>query len=109
MWTTLSACQTEKLRFWNQDDQLQRERPLVEGRRGMRSCLLRDTGAALHGRHGHGRNLLLLSLRQQRGRSHNPPPVRDREYEQEMIYLEREFWHDYILTRIPPPYTEDAA
>ena len=34
---------------------------------------------------------------------------RDREYEQEMIYLEREFWHDYILTRIPPPYTEDGS
>ena len=49
----------------NQNDQLQRKRPLVEGRRGMCSCLLRDTGAALHGRHGHGRNLLLLSLRQQ--------------------------------------------
>ena len=28
---------------------------------------------------------------------------RDREYEQEMVYLEREFWHDHILTRIPPP------
>ena len=26
---------------------------------------------------------------------------RDREYEQEMIYLEREFWHDHILTRMP--------
>ena len=34
---------------------------------------------------------------------------RDREYEQEMIYLEREFWHDHILTRIPPPYTEDGS
>ena len=34
---------------------------------------------------------------------------RDREYEQEMVYLEREFWHDYILTRIPPPYTEDGS
>ena len=26
-----------------------------------------------------------------------------------MIYLEREFWHDHILTRIPPPYTEDGS
>lgn len=34
---------------------------------------------------------------------------RDREYEQEMIYLERAFWHDHILTRIPPPYTEDGS
>ena len=34
---------------------------------------------------------------------------RDREYEQEMVYLEREFWHDHILTRIPPPYTEDGS
>ena len=34
---------------------------------------------------------------------------RDREHEQEMIYLEREFWHDHILTRIPPPYTEDGS
>lgn len=34
---------------------------------------------------------------------------RDREYEQEMIYLEREFWHNHILTRIPPPYTEDGS
>ena len=34
---------------------------------------------------------------------------RDREYEQEMVYLEREFWHDHIQTRIPPPYTEDGS
>ena len=34
---------------------------------------------------------------------------RDREYEQEMVYLEREFWHDHILTRIPPPYTDDGS
>ncbi len=27
----------------------------------------------------------------------------------EMIYLERAFWHDHILTRIPPPYTEDGS
>ena len=26
-----------------------------------------------------------------------------------MVYLEREFWHDHILTRIPPPYTEDGS
>ena len=38
----------------NQNDQLQRKRPLVEGRRGMCSRLLRNTGAALHGRYGYG-------------------------------------------------------
>ena len=41
------------------------KRPLVEGRRGICSRLLRNTGTPLHGCHGHGRNLLLLSLWQQ--------------------------------------------
>ncbi len=49
----------------NQNDQLQRKRPLVEGRRGMCSHLLRNAGTALHGRYGHRRNLLLLSVWQQ--------------------------------------------
>lgn len=65
MWTTLSACQTENCDSGNQNDQLQRKRPLVEGRRGMCSRLLRNTGTPLHDRYGHRRNLLLLSVWQQ--------------------------------------------
>lgn len=34
---------------------------------------------------------------------------RDLDYEQEMIFLEEAFWNDHVLTRVPPPYTEDGA
>ena len=48
----------------NQNDQLQRKRPLVEGRRGMfPSTMKRRT--PLHDRYGHRRNLLLLPVWQQ--------------------------------------------
>ena len=33
---------------------------------------------------------------------------RDRDYEQEMIFLEESFWKEHILARVPPPYTEDG-
>ena len=33
---------------------------------------------------------------------------RDMSYEQELIALEDYFWHDYVLTKTPPPYTEDG-
>lgn len=32
---------------------------------------------------------------------------RDRDYEEELIALESEFWNDHILTRQPPRYVED--
>lgn len=33
---------------------------------------------------------------------------RDAAYEEEMIYLESEFWERHVLTNVPPPYTEDG-
>ena len=33
---------------------------------------------------------------------------RDRDYEEELIALERDFWENHILTGTPPPYTEDG-
>lgn len=33
---------------------------------------------------------------------------RDRDYEEELIALESEFWNDHILTRQPPRYVEDG-
>ena len=33
---------------------------------------------------------------------------RDMDYEEEMIYLEQYFWETYVLTKTPPPYTEDG-
>ena len=33
---------------------------------------------------------------------------RDRDYEAELIALERDFWENHILTGMPPPYTEDG-
>ena len=33
---------------------------------------------------------------------------RDMAYEAELIALERDFWHENVLARIPPPYTEDG-
>ena len=33
---------------------------------------------------------------------------RDRDYETELIALERDFWENHILTGMPPPYTEDG-
>lgn len=33
---------------------------------------------------------------------------RDTDYEQEMVYLEQYFWENYVLTKTPPPYTEDG-
>lgn len=33
---------------------------------------------------------------------------RDLDYEHEMIFLEENFWNDHVLTRVPPPYTEDG-
>ena len=32
---------------------------------------------------------------------------RDRDYEEELIALERDFWENHILTGTPPPYTEE--
>lgn len=34
---------------------------------------------------------------------------RDMEYEQEMIYLEQNFWENHVSLKNPPPYTEDGA
>lgn len=34
--------------------------------------------------------------------------VRDTAYESELIALEEYFWNDYVLKKIPPPYTEDG-
>lgn len=34
---------------------------------------------------------------------------RDEVYEQEMIFLEQEFWEGNVLARVPPPYTEDGS
>lgn len=34
--------------------------------------------------------------------------TRDMSYEAELIALEHEFWHEHILARMPPPYTEDG-
>ena len=33
---------------------------------------------------------------------------RDMAYEQELIALESDFWHENVLANIPPPYTEDG-
>lgn len=33
---------------------------------------------------------------------------RDLAYEDEMIFLEQNFWENHVLTRTPPPYTEDG-
>ncbi|WP_300249581.1 YqaJ viral recombinase family protein [uncultured Subdoligranulum sp.] len=33
---------------------------------------------------------------------------RDRDYEQEIIFLEESFWKEHVLARVPPPYTEDG-
>ena len=33
---------------------------------------------------------------------------RDESYEEEMIFLEQYFWENHVLTRTPPPYTEDG-
>lgn len=33
---------------------------------------------------------------------------RDTAYEAEMIYLEQDFWENHVLTKIPPPYSEDG-
>lgn len=33
---------------------------------------------------------------------------RDRAYEDELIALEDDFWHNHVLAKIPPPYTEDG-
>jgi len=33
---------------------------------------------------------------------------RDMAYEDEMIYLERNFWENHVQMQIPPPYTEDG-
>jgi putative phage-type endonuclease len=33
---------------------------------------------------------------------------RDAAYEDEMAYLERNFWENHVQARIPPPYTEDG-
>lgn len=33
---------------------------------------------------------------------------RDLAYEDEMIFLEQDFWENHVLTRTPPPYTEDG-
>ena len=34
--------------------------------------------------------------------------TRDRDYEEELISLEYDFWHNHILARVPPPYVEDG-
>lgn len=33
---------------------------------------------------------------------------RDMSYEEELIALEDSFWHDHVLAKTPPPYTEDG-
>ena len=33
---------------------------------------------------------------------------RDAAYEEEMIFLEREFWTEYVQKKVPPPYLEDG-
>lgn len=33
---------------------------------------------------------------------------RDLAYEEEMIYLEDNFWNNHVLAQVPPPYTEDG-
>lgn len=33
---------------------------------------------------------------------------RDMAYEQELVALEDYFWHDHVLAKNPPPYTEDG-
>lgn len=33
---------------------------------------------------------------------------RDASYEEELIFLEREFWENHVLARKPPPYLEDG-
>ena len=34
--------------------------------------------------------------------------TRDMAYEEELVALESYFWNDYVLTRVPPPYTENG-
>lgn len=34
---------------------------------------------------------------------------RDTAYEEEMLFLEHDFWHSHVLPKIPPPYTEDGS
>ena len=33
---------------------------------------------------------------------------RDMAYEEEMIFLEQEFWNSYVQKQVPPPYLEDG-
>ena len=33
---------------------------------------------------------------------------RDYAYEEEMIFLEKEFWEDHVLAKLPPPYMENG-
>ena len=33
---------------------------------------------------------------------------RDYDYEEEMIFLETEFWNSHVMKKTPPPYTEDG-
>lgn len=33
---------------------------------------------------------------------------RDAAYEEEMIFLERQFWEDHVQKKVPPPYLEDG-
>ena len=33
---------------------------------------------------------------------------RDRDYEAELVMLEENFWKEYVLAKVPPPYTEDG-
>lgn len=33
---------------------------------------------------------------------------RDTDYEEEMIYLEQEFWEECVQKKLPPPYTESG-
>ena len=34
---------------------------------------------------------------------------RDMAYEEEMIFLEQEFWDSHVQKQVPPPYLEEAA
>ena len=34
--------------------------------------------------------------------------TRDKDYEEELIALEYDYWHNHILARVPPPYCEDG-
>ena len=33
---------------------------------------------------------------------------RDHDYEQELIFLEQDFWYSHVIPRLPPPYTENG-